>query len=124
MFIGKRQAIVSGSDLSDPSIVMAERAVDMAKAAPVDPYCGLADKSQLARFWNIDEFELCDQLDEPLPDELENIAKETEYFALQNKSVDQIRAVQDIAKQKFIYVQPMDLMVVIQKQVFQIRASQ
>ena len=32
---------------------MAERAVDMAKAAPIDPYCGLADKSQLARSWNI-----------------------------------------------------------------------
>ena len=74
VFIGKRQAVVSGSDLSDPSIkFIAERAVDMAKAAPVDPYCGLADKSQLARFWDIDEFELSDQLDEPLPDEWENI---------------------------------------------------
>ena len=93
VFIGKRQAVVSGSDLSDPSIkFIAERAVDMAKAAPVDPYCGLADKSQLARFWDIDEFELSDQLDEPLPDELENIAKETEYYALQNKSVEQVQA--------------------------------
>ena len=93
VFIGKRQAIVSGSDLSDTSIkFMAERAVDMAKAAPIDPYCGLAEKSQLARFWNIDKFELSDDRDEPQPDELENIAKETEYFALQNKSVDQVQA--------------------------------
>ena len=93
VFIGKRQAIVSGSDLSDTSIdFMAERAVDMAKAAPIDPYCGLADKSQLARSWNIKKFELSDDRDEPLPDELENIAKETEYFALQNKSVDQVQA--------------------------------
>ena len=61
VFIGKRQAIVSGSDLSDTSIkFMAERAVDMAKAAPIDPYCGLADKSQLARSWNITKFELSD----------------------------------------------------------------
>ena len=93
VFIGKRQAIVSGSDLSDTSIkFMAERAVDMAKAAPIDPYCGLAEKSQLARFWNINEFELSDDRDEPQPDELENIARETEYFALQNKSVDQVQA--------------------------------
>ena len=83
VFIGQKQAIVSGSDLSDASIkFMAERAVEMAAAAPADPYCGLADKSQLARIWNIDEFELCDNYDEPLPDELENMAKEAEYFCL------------------------------------------
>ena len=93
VFIGKRQAVVSGSDLSDASIkFMAERAVDMAKAAPIDPYCGLAEKSQLARFWNINKLELSDDRDEPQPDELENIARETEYFALQNKSVDQVQA--------------------------------
>ena len=93
VFVGKRQAIVSGSDLSDPSIkLMAERAVDMAKAAPIDPYCGLADKSQLAKFWDVGKFELSDEGGEPLPDELENIAKETEYVALQNKSVDQVQA--------------------------------
>ena len=93
VFIGKRQAVVSGSDLSDPSIkFMAERAVDMAKAAPIDPYCGLADKSQLAICGNINKFELSDERDEPDPDELEDIAKETENFALQNTSLDQVEA--------------------------------
>ena len=93
VFVGQKQAVVSGSDVSDASIkLMAERAVEMAAAAPADPYCGLADKSQLARIWNIDEFELCDNYDEPLPDELENMAKEAEYFALQNQSVDQVQA--------------------------------
>ena len=93
VFVGQKQAVVSGSDVSNASIkLMAERAVEMAAAAPADPYCGLADKSQLARIWNIDEFELCDNYDEPLPDELENMAKEAEYFALQNQSVDQVQA--------------------------------
>ena len=93
VFVGQKQAVVSGSDVSDASIkLMAERAVEMAAAAPADPYCGLADKSQLARIWNIDEFELCDNCDEPLPDELENMAQEAEYFALQNQSVDQVQA--------------------------------
>ena len=93
VFVGQKQAVVSGSDVSDASIkLMAERAVEMAAAAPADPYCGLADKSQLARIWNIDEFELFDNCDEPLPDELENMAKEAEYFALQNQSVDQVQA--------------------------------
>jgi len=93
VFVGQKQAVVSGSDVSDASIkLMVERAVEMAAASPADPYCGLADKSQLARIWNIDEFELCDNYDEPLPDELENMAKEAEYFALQNQSVDQVQA--------------------------------
>ncbi len=49
VFVGKQQAIVSTSDISDAAMnEMVERAVAMAKAAPEDPYCGLADPSQLA----------------------------------------------------------------------------
>ena len=48
VIVGKRQACVSSSDISDTSIdQLAERAVAMAKLAPEDPYCGLADASQL-----------------------------------------------------------------------------
>ncbi len=48
-FVGKRQAIVSSSDLSDDALVeLAERAVAMARAAPEDPFCGLAEPDQLA----------------------------------------------------------------------------
>ena len=48
VIVGKRQACVSSSDISDLSIdQLAERAVAMAKLAPEDPYCGLADESQL-----------------------------------------------------------------------------
>lgn len=49
VFVGKRQACVSSSDLSNSSLSkLAERAVAMAKLAPEDPYCGLADAGKLA----------------------------------------------------------------------------
>src|SRR5690606_2054531 len=50
VFVGQRQAIVSTTDLKAETLdAMVERAVAMAKLAPVDPYCGLADPSRLAR---------------------------------------------------------------------------
>ena len=52
VFIGKRQAFVSSTDLSDRALgEIAGRAVDMAKIAPADPYCGLADETRLAATW-------------------------------------------------------------------------
>lgn len=48
--IGKRQAGATSTDLSPRGLAeLAERVVAMAKAAPEDPYCGLADPSLLAR---------------------------------------------------------------------------
>jgi PmbA protein len=48
--VGQRQAIVSGSDFSNKSVdALVERAVAMAKIAPEDPYCGLAEPGQLVR---------------------------------------------------------------------------
>ena len=48
VFIGKRQAIVSSTDLSDDALdAMVERAIAMARAAPEDPYCGIADANQI-----------------------------------------------------------------------------
>ena len=50
VFFGKRQAIVSTSDFSKDTLnEMVERAVAMAKVVPEDPYCGLADPSELAQ---------------------------------------------------------------------------
>ena len=44
VMIGGRQACVSSSDVSSHSLdQLAERAVAMAKLAPIDPYCGLAE---------------------------------------------------------------------------------
>ena len=53
VFVGKRSAIVSSSDTSARACdALVARAVAMAKAAPQDPYAGLADPDQLAR--NVD----------------------------------------------------------------------
>ena len=46
VMIGGRQACVSTSDVSDLSLdQLAERAVAMAKLAPVDPFCGLPEET-------------------------------------------------------------------------------
>jgi len=50
VMVGKRQACVSSSDMSTLSLdKLAERAVAMAKLAPEDPYCGLADPDALEK---------------------------------------------------------------------------
>ncbi len=50
VFIGKRQAIVSTSDLEPKTLdELAERAVAMARAVPEDEYCGLADPALLVK---------------------------------------------------------------------------
>ena len=50
VLIGKRQAIVSSTDLSAPTLdSLLDRALSMARIAPEDPYCGLADPELLAK---------------------------------------------------------------------------
>ena len=87
VIIGQRQACVSSSDISDMSIdQLAERAVAMAKLAPEDPYCGLADESQLTTH-NVD-LQLYD--DTPMtPAQLKARALEVEASALAVKGVQQ-----------------------------------
>ena len=52
VFIGKRQAFVSSTDFSAHSLkILAERAVDMARAVPEDPVCGIAPEELLVRKW-------------------------------------------------------------------------
>ena len=55
VFIGQQQAIVSGSDLTPAALdLLAERAVDMARHAPEDPYCGLGDRALLSKDPGVD----------------------------------------------------------------------
>ena len=50
VFVGRRQAVVSGSDLSPSARArLVERAVAMARVAPEEPYAGLAPADKLAR---------------------------------------------------------------------------
>lgn len=80
VFVGKRQATVSGSDISPPARAkLIERAVAMARLAPEDPYAGLADPSQHARppFPDLDLFDPS----EPSPDALEDVARAAEDAA-------------------------------------------
>ena len=87
VLIGKRQACVSSSDLSTRSLEkLAERAVAMARLAPEDPYCGLADPSLLAK--DTTELELFDA-SELGPQELLARAKRIEAAALGVKGVTQ-----------------------------------
>jgi PmbA protein len=50
VFVGRQQAIVSSSDRSAGAVAeLIARAVSMARAAPPDPFAGLADPSEIAR---------------------------------------------------------------------------
>ena len=88
VFIDGRQAAVSSSDLSEASLKkLAERCVAMAKLAPKDPYCGLADQDKLAiSAPNLDLF------DETTPDadRLLDRARQLEAAALAVKGIVQV----------------------------------
>ena len=52
VFVGQRQACVSTSDLSADALEgLVDRALAMAQNVPDDPYCGLAQRRDLARDW-------------------------------------------------------------------------
>jgi PmbA protein len=85
VIVGHKQAVVSTNDLKGGSFdALAERAVAMARAAPNDPFAGLADASQLAR-----EMPALDLLDPDMPDVtmLEAHAREAEAAGLAVRGV-------------------------------------
>ncbi|MEW2914419.1 TldD/PmbA family protein [Leisingera sp. JC11] len=95
VFVGKRQALVSSSDMRPETMAaMAERAVAMAKEAPEDPYAGLADPSQLAKGWDLPALELEDPSGEPEPAALQADALAAEAAC---QAVDGITQVQSAA---------------------------
>jgi PmbA protein len=80
VFIGKRQATVSGSDVSpEARAKLVERAVAMARLAPEDPYAGLAPRDRLAGPERPD-LDLYDP-DEPSAEALEASARSAEDAA-------------------------------------------
>jgi PmbA protein len=59
VFIGKRQAVASSSDLTPVALdELAGRAVAMARVVPDDPYCGLAEPELLAS--DVPDVDSCD----------------------------------------------------------------
>jgi PmbA protein len=80
VFIGQRQASVSGSDISpEARAKLVARCVAMAKLAPEDPYAGLADPDRLAR-GALPDLDLYDPA-EPEPEALEAKARVAEEAA-------------------------------------------
>ncbi|MBM3545789.1 MAG: TldD/PmbA family protein [Alphaproteobacteria bacterium] len=79
VFIGKRQASVSSTDPSPRALAeLVERAVAMARLAPEDKYCGIAEAEAIAR--KFPDLDLNDP-GEPSPESLEARARETEEAA-------------------------------------------
>ena len=80
VLVGRRQAVVSTNDLKSNGFeALAERAVAMARAAPEDPFAGLADPALLAR--TTPDLDLIDP-DMPGVDVLETRAREAESAGL------------------------------------------
>lgn len=80
VFVGRRQAVVSSSILDEKTLdELAERAVEMARAVPEDPYCGLADPALLAT--EFPDADLCDPY-VPTPEKLLETAMIAEEAAL------------------------------------------
>jgi PmbA protein len=83
-FVGRRQAVVSTNDVNANVAELAERAVAMAKAAPEDPFAGLADPARLAR--DVPDLDLLDP-DLPTVAQLEERAQRAERAGLAVKGV-------------------------------------
>lgn len=85
VFIGKKQGMASGSDMRDDSLkTLAERAVAIAKLAPEDEFCGLADDGELAK--DYPDLKLSDS-SEPSPEWLLNQCKIAEDEARSVKGI-------------------------------------
>ena len=83
-FVSRRQAVVSTNDVKADVAALAERAVAMAKAAPEDPFAGLADPAGLAR--DVPDLDLLDP-DLPTVALLEERAQRAERAGLAVKGV-------------------------------------
>ncbi|MBT6096614.1 MAG: TldD/PmbA family protein [Rhodospirillaceae bacterium] len=80
VLMGKRQAIVSSSDISDTALdELLERALAMAKVVPEDEFCGIAEADMLAG--DTPDLDECDST-EPNAESLGDLAARAEAAAL------------------------------------------
>ncbi len=79
VLVGKQQAIASTTDFTGDSLdSLVDRALAMARAAPEDPYCGIADPDRVAT--EIRTLDICDP-EEPSAESLVARASEAEEAA-------------------------------------------
>lgn len=91
VLIGRRQACVASSDLRPEMLAeLAERAVAIAREAPEDRWCGLADPGQVTPGGLAEALELADPGEPPTPEELEASALAAESSALAVSGVGQV----------------------------------
>ena len=95
VLVGRRQASVAASDIRPQTLAaLAERAVAMAREAPEDPTCGLADAGDLARHWDLAALDLVDPAPEPGAAALEEAARRAEAAALALPGIAQVDSAQ------------------------------
>ena len=86
VFVGQRQAFVSSTDFAPTAMrTLAQRAVDMARAVPEDPVCGIAPEELLATSWP--DLDLDDKRRPPSAKALLALAAEAEDAARAVKGV-------------------------------------
>ncbi len=79
VLVGKRQAVASTTDFSAEALDrLADQAVAMAKSAPEDPWCGLAEASEITR--DFPDLDTADA-EEPTPETLRSRAQAAEDAA-------------------------------------------
>ncbi len=92
VLLGQQQACVSSSDTRPEALVlMAERAVAMAKEAPIDRFAGLAEPSQIATDTDCARLELFDASEEPDPAALQLDSIRAEAAAMEVQGISQVQ---------------------------------
>lgn len=103
VFIGKRQALVSSTDLSEQQLkLLTLRAVEMAQVVPEDPYCGLYEGKVISPA-EVDSFDSFDEMRSSIHDLVER-AQTAEAAARENKGIKNVDQSQAGYMQKFIGV--------------------
>ncbi|MEM7211394.1 MAG: TldD/PmbA family protein [Pseudomonadota bacterium] len=91
VILGARQACVSSSDTRPETLQeMAERAIAIAREAPDDPNCGIADAAAIGGHPEAGTLELVDPVKPLSPEALEAAARETEDAALSVSGITQV----------------------------------
>ena len=105
VLIGGRQASVSASSHSPATIAeMAERAVAMAREAPVDDNLGLADPDQLARHRDAAGLQIADDRPDPTPDHLQDLALRAEAAARDMPGISQVESANASFSRRFLWL--------------------